>query len=49
MDAIRYGIVGAGMMGLEHFRNLQALDGAVVTAVADPHEASRDVGPDDRR
>ncbi len=41
MDAIRYGIVGAGMMGLEHFRNLQALDGAVVTAVADPHEASR--------
>jgi myo-inositol 2-dehydrogenase/D-chiro-inositol 1-dehydrogenase len=40
MDEIRYGIVGAGMMGLEHFRNLQALDGAVVTAVADPHEES---------
>ena len=42
MDAIRYGIVGAGMMGLEHFRNLRALDGAIVTAVADPHRASLD-------
>ena len=40
MESIRYGIVGAGMMGLEHFRNLQALDGAVVTAVADPNETS---------
>ncbi len=40
MDTVRYGIVGAGMMGLEHFRNLQALDGAAVTAVADPHEPS---------
>jgi predicted dehydrogenase len=37
---LRYGIVGAGMMGLEHFRNLRALPGAVVTAVADPHEPS---------
>jgi myo-inositol 2-dehydrogenase/D-chiro-inositol 1-dehydrogenase len=42
MDEIRYGIVGAGMMGLEHFRNLQALPGAVVTAIADPHAESRD-------
>ncbi|MEP6623105.1 MAG: Gfo/Idh/MocA family oxidoreductase [Acidimicrobiia bacterium] len=42
MDEVRYGIVGAGMMGLEHFRNLQALDGAVVTAVADPYEPSRE-------
>ncbi len=40
MDECRYGIIGAGMMGLEHFRNLQALDGAVVTAVADPYEPS---------
>jgi myo-inositol 2-dehydrogenase/D-chiro-inositol 1-dehydrogenase len=37
---VRYGIVGAGMMGLEHFRNLRALPGATVTAVADPHEES---------
>ncbi len=40
MDDVRYGIVGAGMMGLEHFRNLRALDGAVVTAVADPYAPS---------
>src|SRR6476646_5609873 len=39
---LRYGIVGAGMMGLEHFRNLQALPGAIVTAVADPHPESRE-------
>ena len=38
---IRYGIVGAGMMGAEHVRNLNALDGAVVSAVADPHPPSR--------
>lgn len=42
MDELRYGIIGAGMMGLEHFRNLQALAGARVTAVADPSAASRD-------
>ena len=42
MDELRYGIVGAGMMGLEHIRNLQALDGARVTVIADPSAASRD-------
>jgi len=36
MDEIRYGIVGTGMMGIEHIENLAAVDGAVVTAVADP-------------
>ena len=40
-DDVRYGIVGVGMMGLEHLRNLAALPGAVVTAVSDPHEPSR--------
>ena len=40
---LRYGIVGAGMMGLEHFRNLRALPGATVTAVADPHAESREL------
>jgi predicted dehydrogenase len=39
---IRYGIIGAGMMGIEHIRNLQAIEGVVVTAVADPSEVSRD-------
>ena len=41
-EVVRYGIIGSGMMGLEHLRNLQAIDGAVVTAVADPHGPSRD-------
>ena len=33
---IRYGIVGTGMMGVEHLRNLAITPAAVVTAVADP-------------
>ena len=41
-EVVRYGIIGSGMMGLEHLRNLQAIEGAVVTAVADPHGPSRD-------
>jgi predicted dehydrogenase len=41
---MRYGIVGTGMMGLEHVRNLQALDGAEITAVSDPDENSRRAG-----
>lgn len=40
VDALRYGIVGCGLMGQEHLRNLLALDGATVTAVADPHPPS---------
>lgn len=39
---VRYGIIGAGMMGIEHLRNLQAIEGVVVTAIADPSEASRE-------
>lgn len=39
---IRYGVIGTGMMGCEHLRNVVALDGAVVVAAADPHEPSRD-------
>ena len=44
MDELRYGIIGTGMMGIEHIENLNALDDAVVTAIADPHPASRDAG-----
>jgi predicted dehydrogenase len=33
---IRYGLVGAGMMGIEHLNNLAVTPGAVVTALADP-------------
>ena len=39
-EGLRYGIVGAGMMGLEHLRNLQAIEGATVTAVVEPDEVS---------
>ncbi|MEZ5227457.1 MAG: Gfo/Idh/MocA family oxidoreductase [Acidimicrobiales bacterium] len=38
---IRYGVIGTGMMGVEHIENILAIDGAVVTAIADPVEASR--------
>ena len=41
IDAIRYGIIGCGSMGREHMLNLHAMGGAVVTAIADPHEPSR--------
>jgi myo-inositol 2-dehydrogenase / D-chiro-inositol 1-dehydrogenase len=37
---IRYGIIGAGMMGREHIRNIITLGGARVTALADPHAKS---------
>lgn len=33
---IRYGVVGTGMMGVEHLHNLAITPGAVVTALADP-------------
>lgn len=33
---IRYGLVGSGMMGVEHINNLKITPGAVVTALADP-------------
>ena len=39
---IRYGIIGAGMMGVEHIHNINALNGTSVTAVCDPHPQSRE-------
>ncbi len=41
-DPLRYGVIGTGMMGVEHIGNLLHLDGATVTAVSDPHPESRD-------
>lgn len=38
---VRYGVVGTGMMGIEHIGNIRALPGAEVTAVADPYLPSR--------
>ncbi len=41
---VRYGVIGTGMMGIEHIENIRAVPGAVVTAVADPYEPSRAAG-----
>lgn len=41
MRHIRYGIIGSGMMGQEHIRNISLLERAHVTAVADPNEDMR--------
>ncbi|MGR3714340.1 MAG: Gfo/Idh/MocA family protein [Shimia sp.] len=38
---IRYGLIGSGMMGQEHIRNLNLLEGCEVTAVSDPDEGMR--------
>jgi hypothetical protein len=38
---LRYGVIGTGMMGIEHLKNLALLPGAEVVAFADPHEESR--------
>ncbi len=34
------GVIGTGMMGCEHLRNLMAAPGASITAIADPHAES---------
>lgn len=39
-EVVRYGLVGTGLMGVEHIRNLAITPGAVVTAIADPVESS---------
>ncbi len=43
-DTVRYGLIGSGMMGVEHLENIAHLDGAVVTAVSDPVEERRGIG-----
>ncbi|MGL6043191.1 MAG: Gfo/Idh/MocA family protein [Sandaracinobacteroides sp.] len=40
-ETIRYGLVGTGMMGVEHIQNLLITPGAELVAIADPVEASR--------
>jgi predicted dehydrogenase len=40
--SLRYGVIGTGMMGVEHINNLLQLPGATVTAISDPHPRSRD-------
>jgi predicted dehydrogenase len=38
MTELRLGVIGTGMMGCEHIRNVNALPGATITAVSDPNE-----------
>ncbi|MEL6233463.1 MAG: Gfo/Idh/MocA family oxidoreductase [Pseudomonadota bacterium] len=35
---MRYGLIGSGMMGQEHIRNVALLDGAEIAAIADPDQ-----------
>lgn len=39
---LRYGLIGAGMMGQEHARNLRLLDGVALAAIAEPDKSMRD-------
>jgi len=41
---LRYGVIGAGMMGCEHIRNVTLIDGAEIVALADPVDRSLDWG-----
>jgi myo-inositol 2-dehydrogenase/D-chiro-inositol 1-dehydrogenase len=43
-DVVRYGVIGSGMMGLEHINNVNALEGATVVAISDPDPQSRKFG-----
>lgn len=51
--SLRFGIVGTGMMGQEHIRNIALVNGARVTALADPFapmlEAAGALAPDAAR
>ncbi len=39
-EPVRYGVIGTGMMGIEHIENIRAIDGAVITAIADTNPDS---------
>ena len=43
---MRYGVIGTGMMGIEHIGNIRAIADAVITAVADPYPPSRQAARD---
>jgi myo-inositol 2-dehydrogenase / D-chiro-inositol 1-dehydrogenase len=44
VNAVRYGLTGTGMMGVEHIQNLAITPGATLCALADPEENGR--GPE---
>lgn len=41
-EPVRYGIVGTGMMGIEHIMNINIIPDAEVATVADPNPGSRE-------
>jgi len=41
MTTLNYGLIGCGMMGQEHIRNIQLLKNAEVTAIFEPDEGMR--------
>jgi predicted dehydrogenase len=41
MEKRSYALIGSGMMGLEHMRNLALVEGAELVAIADPNATSR--------
>jgi myo-inositol 2-dehydrogenase/D-chiro-inositol 1-dehydrogenase len=43
-NRVRYGVIGTGMMGVEHIENILHLDGTGVTAIADPSAERRAIG-----
>ena len=49
MEEIRYGVIGTGMMGLEHINNVNAIEGARVVAISDPDPQSRKFGKNTAR
>jgi myo-inositol 2-dehydrogenase/D-chiro-inositol 1-dehydrogenase len=40
-DRLRYGILGCGMMGREHVRNIQLMDGTEIAAILEPDAGMR--------
>ncbi|MBM3523240.1 MAG: Gfo/Idh/MocA family oxidoreductase [Alphaproteobacteria bacterium] len=40
-ETLRYGLIGAGMMGREHLRNLALVPGSMLAALSDPDAGSR--------
>ena len=42
MSKLRYAILGSGMMGHEHIRNIHLLEETEVSAVSDPDEGMRE-------
>ncbi|MHA7879734.1 MAG: Gfo/Idh/MocA family protein [Saccharospirillum sp.] len=42
MKSVQYGVIGCGMMGQEHLRNLALIDGAEVVAIFEPDAAMQE-------